>query len=245
MKFTATELVTQFQCPFLRFVSYEVREPLPVWGTHRKFGNVLHRAIEEYEKHRRRLEVALGVLDAEASALTGDDLREARSILEWRHERLAGREGRAVLIEGPLRSSIEGHRLDVRVDRLDAVGKGYLLAEYKGGKSVDLKLVRTQLGILSYAVWDAFGKAPRQWEVELLRAREVVSLPVQKDPMVLKDLVSRLASGIAQGDREPRPYDLAFCKRCPARSHCPKISAHPKPFTRTPTPKSAQLSLFD
>jgi hypothetical protein len=138
VKFTATELVTQFQCPFLRWVSYEVREPLPVWGTNRKFGNVLHRAIEEYEKNHRRLEVALAVLDAEAPTLTGDDLREARSILEWRHGRQRGKDGRAVLIEGPLRSSILGHRLDVRLDRLDAVGKGYLLAEYKGGKTVDL-----------------------------------------------------------------------------------------------------------
>jgi hypothetical protein len=244
LKFTATELVTQYQCPFLRWVSYEIREPLPVWGTNRKFGNVLHRAIEEYEKNHRRLEVALAVLDAEASALTGDDLREARSILEWRHERQSGRDGRAVLIEGPLRSSVLGHRLDVRLDRLDAVGKGYLLAEYKGGKKVDLRLVRTQLGILSYAVWDVFGKAPRQWEVELLRKREVVSLPARKSPKALKDLVTRLAAGIAEGDREPRPYDAAFCKRCPARSHCPKVTAHPKPFTRIPAEQSAQLSLF-
>ena len=38
MRFTATQLVTQFTCPFLRYVSYEVKEPLPYMGRRRKFG---------------------------------------------------------------------------------------------------------------------------------------------------------------------------------------------------------------
>ena len=38
--------------------------------------------------------------------------------------------------------------------------------------------------------------------------------------------------GIEQGDREPRPYEPAFCRSCPARSYCPKASEHPEPFTK-------------
>ncbi len=33
MRVTATQLVTYWTCPFLWHVSYEVKEPLPVWGT--------------------------------------------------------------------------------------------------------------------------------------------------------------------------------------------------------------------
>ena len=47
MRTTATQLVTQFTCPFLRYVSYEMKEPLPVWGTRRRFGNVIHALVRD------------------------------------------------------------------------------------------------------------------------------------------------------------------------------------------------------
>ncbi len=150
----------------------------------------------------------------------------------WRHERTREREGHLVLVEGSLRAHLDGHRLDVRMDRLDSVGSEYLLAEYKGGKAIDLELVRVQLMILSYAVLDVFGRAPSRWEIELLRARRVVSLPAEIDPRSLREFTGNLIHRIENGDREPRPYNPAFCKRCPARRFCPRGSAHPQPFTR-------------
>ena len=100
MKTTATQLVTYWTCPFLWHVSYEIKEPLPVWGTRRRFGNVIHAAIAEYERHGRSLERALLLLEEQQTGLTAEDLEEARSILLWRHGRAQGREGRPVLIEG-------------------------------------------------------------------------------------------------------------------------------------------------
>jgi CRISPR/Cas system-associated exonuclease Cas4 (RecB family) len=245
MRATATQLVTFWTCPFLWHVSYEIKEPLPVWGTRRRFGNVIHAAIAEYERHGRSLEKALVLLEEQRAGLMVEDLEEARSILVWRHERAQGREGRPILIEGSLRAQLDGHRLEVRMDRLDGVGGDYLLAEYKGGKTVDLELVRVQLMILAYAILDVFGRAPCRWEIELLRARKVVSLPAEIDPGKLRDFTGSLIKGILEGDREPRPYDPAFCKRCPARSHCPKATTHPKPFTRVEEAKrETQRLLF-
>lgn len=245
MKTTATQLVAYWTCPFLWHVSYEAREPLPVWGTRRRFGNVLHAAIAEYERQGRSLESALRLLEEQQAGLTPEDLAEARSILTGRHGRALGREGRPVLVEGSLRAHLDGHRLEVRLDRLDQAGPDYVLSELKGGKSVDLELVRTQLGILSYAVWDVFGRAPARWEVELLRAGRVVALEAETDPAKLAAFARGLLRGILGKERAPAPYDPAFCTRCPARSFCPRASSSPKPLTRTAPPSaSPQLTLF-
>jgi CRISPR/Cas system-associated exonuclease Cas4 (RecB family) len=245
VKVTATQLVTYWTCPFLWHVSYEIKEPLPVWGTRRRFGNVIHAAIAEYERRGRSLEKAFQHLEDQRDGLSSQDLGEARSILAWRHERAGTREGRPMLVEGSLRAFLGGHRLDVRMDRLDSGGGDFLLAEYKGGKTVDLRPARTQLAILAYAILDVFGRAPSKWEVELLRAREVREIPTETDPDALRKLPARLIESILEGDREPRPYDPAFCSRCPARAYCPRKTATPKPFSRTPgSREERQLTLF-
>jgi len=191
------------------------------------------------------LERAFLLLEEQRAGLTPEDLEEARSILAWRHERAPGREGRPMLVEGSLRAQLDGHRLDVRMDRLDSVGPEYLLAEYKGGKTVDLELVRVQLMILSYAVLDVFGRSPSSWEVELLRTRKVVSLTAEASPEEFREFTWRLIQGIQAGNREPRPYDPNFYRRCPAKLYCPRWSASPKPFSKTPGTKlESQRMLF-
>jgi len=244
MKVTATQLVTYWTCPFLWHVSYERREPLPVWGTRRRFGNVIHAAIAEYERRGRSLERAVLVLEDHRAGLSSEDLEEARAILVWRHDRVRKREGRPLLIEGGLRAFLGVHRLDVRMDRLDRRCGEFLLAEYKGGRTVDRRPLRTQLAILAYAILDVLGRAPSHWEVELLRAREVLEIPPETDPAALRRLPDLLIRGILDGDREPRPYDPAFCRRCPARAYCPKATLHPKPLTRAVPLESPQALLF-
>jgi hypothetical protein len=244
MKTTATQLVTFWTCPFLWHVSYEAREPLPVWGARRRFGNVIHAAIAEYERRGRSLEKGISALEEQSGGLSAQDIAEARAILAWRHDAARGREGRPVLVEGALRAFFGGHRLEVRMDRLDRVGGDFLLAEYKGGKGIDLELVRTQLLILSYAILDVFGRPPGHWEVELLRARKVVSLPAERDIRTLRAHVGSLIERILSGEREPRPYSDAFCTRCPARDYCPRRTPSPKPLTHAVREEQGQLTLF-
>ena len=245
MRTTATQLVTYWACPFLWHVSYEKREPLPAWGTRRRFGNIIHAAIAQYERSGRSLEKALALLETCSPELPIRDLEEARSILQWRHERAPEREGRPVLIEGSLRAQVDGHRLEVRMDRLDSVDGEYHLAEYKGGVTVDPELVRIQFLVLSTAILDVFGRAPATWDLELLRARQVRPVSAETRPDKLKAFTGRLLRDIESGDREPRPYDPSFCRRCPARSFCPRASPRPKPFTRREAPsQTAQIRLF-
>lgn len=244
MRTTATQLVTFWTCPFLWHVSYEVRQPLPVWGTRRRFGTVIHAAIAAYERHGRSLEHALWTLEEARSGLTLPDLEEAKAILRWRHERGRGREGRLVLVEGTMRAHLGEHRLEVRMDRLDSVGGDYLLAEYKGGKSVDLDLVRVQLMILSFAIFDVFGRPPDRWEVELLRGRKVLELPAERNPEVLRGFVADQVRRLLEGDREPRPYNPQFCRRCPARPFCPKMSPNPRELASRVPSETSQLTLF-
>ncbi|HLY10370.1 MAG TPA: PD-(D/E)XK nuclease family protein [Planctomycetota bacterium] len=246
MKTTATQLSTYWTCPYLWHVSYEKREPLPVWGRRRRFGTVIHAAIAEYERRGRSLERALLLLDDQSGGLSREDLGEARSILVWRHEQAPHREGRPLLVEGSLRAFLGGHRIDVRMDRLDGMGEDLLLAEYKGGTHVDLRQVGTQLAILAYAVLDVFGRAPGRWELELLRARKRLDLPAETDPGRLRRLPLRLIERILEGDREPRPYDPAFCSRCPAKAFCPRWTPTPRAFSRSASPSAPQhqLTLF-
>jgi hypothetical protein len=244
VKVTATELVTQFTCPFLRFVSYERKEPLPAWGSRRRFGTLLHRAIAEYERRGGRLEPALSLLREEGGDLASEDAREARLILYWRHERAASREGRPLLVEGALRASLGGHRLDVRMDRLDRIGGGFRLVEMKAGKRVRLPPVRIQLWIISWAILDVLGQAPRVWEVELLRTRRVVTEPGVTDRGALREGAEHLLAGIVSGDREPRPYDPAICAGCPARIFCPRVTPEARPLRPVPAPELTQSLLF-
>lgn len=243
MRTTATKLVAFAQCPFLYKVLYEIREPLPVLGTQRAFGNVIHATIAAYEKERS-LDQGFEALEKLGNRLNRRDLDEARSILAWRHDRAQERAGKPVLIEGSLRASLAGHRLEVRMDRLDAVGQDLLLAEYKGGKTVDLDLVRIQMMLLSYAIHDVFGRAPRRWELELLRERRIVNLDAETSPRNLAGYAAGLVNQVAQPSREPNPQDPRFCARCPARPFCPRHCKSPKEFSRNAVDRGPQLFLF-
>ena len=244
MRLTATILTAQFQCGWMRHVMYAARVPLPVLGTARRFGNALHAAREAFEKRGRSLDAAAEVLNRYAGGMTPEDLTEAREILAWIHDRSRGREGHPLLIEGPLRTAVAGHRLDVRLDRLDRVGEEMVLVEYKTGRRTELEPVRAQLRILSYAVWSIFGQPPARWEVEFLRARRVVDLPAETDPRVLERFTADLARSVARGDRDPRPHDSGFCRRCAARPYCPRGGQSPKPLPDPPRREEAQLPLF-
>jgi hypothetical protein len=244
MKLTASILVAQSVCGFLRHVQYGARQPLPFLSGRRRFGTVLHAAIALYEKSGGRLRDALAAL--ETFVLLAAELEEARAILAWRHARPKDPARRPFLIEGPLAATLDGHRLDVRMDRLDRREGEFVLAEYKTGRRADPGPLRAQLRILSYAIARTLGKAPAAWEVEFLGARQVVSIPAERDPGALEGHASALAAAVARDDREPRPADPAFCRRCPARAYCPRATADPLPLAAAPTPAAAaQLQLFD
>lgn len=243
MKLTASMLIAQSVCGFLRHVQYAVRQPLPFGGGRRRLGSVLHAVIAFYEKSGRRLQPAIDAL--RTFVLPDADLREAREILEWRHGQDRDPERRPFLIEGALHAALPPHTLDVRLDRLDRREGDYVLAEYKTGRTVDLEPVRTQLRILAYAAGRALGAVPSEWEVELLGARRVVRVEAETDRAELERFVSGLAAAVDRDDREPRPSDPAFCRRCPARSYCPRGSASPLPLREPlPHPEPTQLALF-
>jgi hypothetical protein len=244
MKTTATELATYWTCPFLHDVACRRKEPLPFGAAGRRFGNVLHAAIAEYERGGGSLDRAFRVLQERGAGLSGEDAQEARAILQWRHERAPGREGRPWLIEGSLRASLGEHRLHVRVDRLDRLDDGMLLAEYKGGRTVNLELVRVQLTLLAAAALDALGSAPKYWELEGLRTRTIVRLPAETDPEKLRRFARGLIDGVAAGDRDPRPFDPDYCRRCPAKAFCPRVTPRPKLLRPAAPETQAQLQLF-
>jgi hypothetical protein len=232
MKLTTSILVAQAACGFLRHVRHGLRLPLPFAAARRRFGTVLHVAIALYEKSGRRLE---GALDALSTFVLPDpDLAEARRILAWRHGLDRDPARRPFLIEGALRTTVDGHRLDVRMDRLDRREGEFVLTELKAGRELDAPALRAQLGVLSYAIGRTLGKPPSEWEVELLGARRILRLPAERDPAELERLVAGLARAVARDEREPEPADAGFCRRCPARRHCPRASARPLPLPEPP-----------
>jgi hypothetical protein len=243
MKLTASILVAQYTCGFLRHVRYAVRPPLPFGANRRRLGAVLHAAIALYEKSGRRLGPALDALAT--FVLPAADLDEARAVLAWRHARDRDPDRRPFLIEGALHASIGPHSLDVRMDRLDRREGDFVLAEYKTGRLVDPGPLRAQLRILAYAIGRALGKTPAEWEVELLGARRIVRFDAERDLATLERFAAGLADAVERDDREPRPYDPSFCRRCPARRHCPRVTPDPLPLAEPAPPReSAQLNLF-
>jgi hypothetical protein len=244
MKLTASILVAQSRCGFLRHVQYGLRQPLPFGGARRRFGSVLHLAIAVYEKSGRRLEAALGALST--FVLPEPDLGEARRILSWRHAQDRDRARRPFLIEGALHTLVDGHCLDVRMDRLDRREGDFVLSEYKTGGSADPEPLRAQLMILSYAIARTLGRPPSEWEVELLGERRILRPAAEQSPVRLERFVAGLAADVARDKREPEPSDAGFCRRCPARRYCRRWTPSPEPL-REPAPAghSAQRNLFD
>src|SRR2546427_11457226 len=106
MKLTASLLVAQSVCGFLRHVQYGVRQPLPFATARRRFGSVLHVAIALYEKSGRRLEPALDALST--FVLPERDLDDARRVLAWRHRLARDPARRPFLIEGTLHTTVDG-----------------------------------------------------------------------------------------------------------------------------------------
>jgi CRISPR/Cas system-associated exonuclease Cas4 (RecB family) len=243
MKLTASILVAQSVCGFLRHVQYGARQPLPFLSGRRRFGTVLHAAIALYEKSGGRLRDALAAL--ETFVLPAREIDEARAILAWRHERPRDPARRPFLIEGPLSAPLGGHRLEVRMDRLDRREGDFVLSEYKAGRRVDPGPLRAQLRLLSYAIARTLGKPPAAWEVELLGARRIVAIPPERDREALERHASELAAAVARDDRDPRPSDPSFCPRCPARAYCPRATSNPLPLAAPTNEPSAQLQLFD
>lgn len=243
MKLTASVLVDQSVCGFLRHVRHRVRQPLPFAAARRRLGAVLHAVIAFYEKSGRRLGPALDALAT--FVLPAADLAEARAVLAWRHGLDRDPERRPYLIEGALRAPLGPHALDVRMDRLDRRDGDFVLAEYKTGRDVDLEPVRAQLRLLSYAVLRVLGTAPAEWEVELLGARRVVRIPAERDRAGLERFAAALAGAVERDEREPAPADPAFCRRCPARRHCPRATTQPLPLNpAAPDGAPEQLRLF-
>ena len=82
--------------------------------------------------------------------------------------------------------------------------------------------------------------------MELLGARRIVTIPAERDLEALARHASALAAAVARDDRDPRPSDPAFCRRCPARRYCPRATPDPLPLAAAP-PRTApaQLQLFD
>ncbi len=240
---TTTRLVTYYTCPWLYYVEYVARQPLPALAMRRRFGIILHAAIAAYERHGRSLATAFAVLGQQAG-LTTEDSALARAILEWRHGQVRPAGSRPVMVEGTLQVAVRSHRLVVRMDRLDGVGEDLELVEYKTGRRVDEELVQVQFAILAFAVHAAFGRAPSAWRLELLRARHVKTIEASRNPDALKERVAALADGIVGRQWAPRPYDGGFCARCPARECCPRVSARPKPLALPSAPQGAQLVLF-
>jgi hypothetical protein len=243
MKLTASLLLAQFRCGFLRHVQYGLGLPLAQSSPRRRFGSVLHLAIAVYEKSGRRLEAAQGLVST--FLLPDAEREEARRILAWRHGLARDPARRPFLIEGALHAAVLGQRLDVRMDRLDRREGEFLLTELKSGPQPDPEPLRAQLRILSFAIGRALGKTPSEWELELLGARRVLRLPADRDLAELERFVAGLARAALRDEREPEPSDPTFCRRCPARRHCPRASARPLPLPPAPPPPgAAQRDLF-
>ena len=244
---TTTTLLTQFRCAFARHVRYAAKKPLAMNHSRRRFGSIVHHALELYEKAGRKLEPILKALRSARGSMDPAQLAEAEAMLRWNHERTEGKGGTALLIERRLEIPLGNTKLVVQVDRLDAVPGGHLLVEYKTGRRIQFEDVSAQLIIQSYAIWRATGAVPTAWQIDLLASREILTPPPVRDPAVLEAFTWDLADQVLRDEKEPKPRMESFCRGCEARAYCPKVSKRPKPLSEpkavkhAPRPEAASL----
>jgi DNA helicase-2/ATP-dependent DNA helicase PcrA len=132
--------------------------------------------------------------------------------------------------ERPFSVRLGDHAVRGRYDRVDDGPGGAVITDYKSGDVRDQKhadeKARDSLQLQLYALaWEAeTGELPASMELHFLE--HGITGSVRPDPARLeraRETLARAATGIAAGEREPRP-DRFTCGYCPFRDICPSAA---------------------
>jgi RecB family exonuclease len=227
---SASDIHTYRACP-LRYKFARVLRIPTEQTVHQRFGIVVHQVLERYHcDGGATLAQLLELLDARwRRAGFGDSQRDrglfekAQVALTHYHARLAGQDSKPVWFERQFDFRLGPHHVRGRVDRVDRVGEGYELIDYKTSRPKTAEQLRDDIQLSLYAL-----AAREDWGLECSQQAyyyvlDDLKVPVERDErdaQAVKDVVLEVGEGILAQQFEATPSHSA-CSICDYRIVCP------------------------
>jgi RecB family exonuclease len=231
---SASDIQTYRACP-LRYKFARVLRIPTEQTVHQRFGIVVHQVLERYHcDGGHTLAQMLELLDARwRRAGFGDSQRDrelfekAQVALTHYHARLQEQDSQPVWFERQFDFRLGPHHVRGRVDRVDRVGEGYELIDYKTSRPKTAEQLRDDIQLSLYAL-----AAREDWGLECSQQAyyyvlDDLKVPVerdQRDAEAVKDIVLKVGEGILAQEFEATPSPSA-CSICDYRIVCPAAEA--------------------
>jgi RecB family exonuclease len=231
---SASDIHTYRACP-LRYKFARVLRIPTEQTVHQRFGIVVHQVLERYHSDGGdTLAQMLELLDARwRRAGFGDGNRDrelfekAQVALTHYHARLRGHDAQPVWFERQFDFRLGPHHVRGRVDRVDRVGEGYELIDYKTSRPKTAEQLREDIQLSLYAL-----AAREDWGLECSHQAyyyvlDDLKVPVERDRRdaeAVRDVVLEVGEGILAQEFEATPSPAA-CAMCDYRIVCPAAEA--------------------
>ncbi len=244
---STAKLQLYHRCPQAYYFRYERRlRPSAFGGGPAELGTALHQALARIYQdwHYQDPVPDVNWVDQcwrqHTTDLTPSQIFEGQAILRRYHRSFIA--NRAVLnrpvategkIQGYLRVNSLEFALSGRYDRLDWIGDGLELIDYKSSKEVkemNPDEVSLQIGLYYLALEQKYQQSLKRLSIIYLRSGQTISFdatPTHKERV--EQSVCELAMRLrAEQKWEPRAGD--HCMRCPYFSYCPAQQPDPQPL---------------
>ncbi len=239
MKLSFTALRTFRDCSFryhLRYNKGLPTRPRPPARISRALHGSLfkfHLALKEQESPTvdTLLDFYKGYYQNPTRPLTDAQYVEGRKILTRYYDSHRGQFPTPYLLEEKFSLYVGPYVLNGRFDRVDAVGEGYEIIDYKLGGKNPLPPDPLQLDIYQLALQKHSGKLATALSFYYLRANKKMSL----EPGTLEEAQSRVrvvAQHIIKEQAFP-PHEGTWCTTCDYVEFCPAKKQRPKPVPVT------------
>jgi RecB family exonuclease len=227
---SASDIHTYRSCP-LRYKFARVLRIPTEQTVHQRFGIVVHQVLERYHSDGdETVAELLELLDARwRRAGFGDSQRDrelfekAQVALTRYHSRLHGHDAQPVWFERQFDFRLGPHHVRGRVDRVDRVGEGYELIDYKTSRPKTVEQLRDDIQLSLYAL-----AAREDWGLECSQQAyyyvlDDLKVPVardERDAEAVRAIVLEVGEGILAQEFDPTPSHSA-CSICDYRIVCP------------------------
>ncbi|HEY9629272.1 MAG: PD-(D/E)XK nuclease family protein [Oscillatoriophycideae cyanobacterium NC_groundwater_1537_Pr4_S-0.65um_50_18] len=251
---SAAKLQSYYRCPRAYYFRYERKVEGAAFYGSAVLGTSLHQALAQiyqdwhYQDPIPRMDWIEYCWGQQTKDLTSTQINEGRGILRrYYYAYIANQSAmrKPVAVEGKIQGTLRTENLEFvlsgRYDRLDYLGDGLELIDYKSAKEVDAMEsdeVDLQIGLYYLALEQRYQKNLKQLSLLYLRTGEKICFPASVEHRQrVEAVISDLAVELRQ-DQRWLPFPGGQCDRCAYARYCPAMRAEPDPLPEDAKPEA-------
>ncbi|MDX2096254.1 MAG: PD-(D/E)XK nuclease family protein [Leptolyngbyaceae cyanobacterium bins.59] len=256
---SATKLQAYQRCPFAYYLKYECKLNANDFFGSAALGIALHQALAQihrdwhYQNPIPDLQWIHYCWEQQSQGLSLGQIEEGKGILEKYYYRFIAEEvslTKPLGVEGRIQGSLRVDNLEFlitgRYDRLNYVGKGLELIDYKSTREVRLpnpEEIDLQIGLYYLALEQTYHQSLRSLSLIFLRTTEKFSFKAGPEhKRKVQQIISNLAVKL-RDDENWQPTPGSQCQRCTYARYCPAVTEQPIPLPTGLPDRKLQLSL--